>query len=546
MWTAARAALADDAARRSASRCRSRRARPRAGNWYDAEYVVLWNGIEVDRFAVGEPDAVAAAGRVVHRPARAAQGSRGAARRVGGHRPRRRAVGRRRRPADRRAARRARRRTSSGSARSPTPSATRGCAARPCSARRRCAASRSASCCSRRWPRARRSSRRRSRATATSRAPTATRCSCRPATSARCATRCGACSTTPRCATGSSRPGRERAERVLDGAPRRALPRALRARRSCRPRDRAIASRSTRLALDLAARVRDAVAPSLGDSGRAGRRRRRARAATSRWRSTRSPSRSSRQCCAEAGDIAFYSEDRGYVEFGRPRAILVVDPIDGTRPAAAGLESCCVSVAVLPPSRDATLGDVAFGVVHEIKPGQRFFAARGGRDAERADGRRCRSRCRRTSISRAVLDRRAARPSRAADDGRARGADRRLVDARRLLRPRLGDVQHDADRHRPARRVRRHRAARRGRVPRDSRPRSAAVGDGAVCTNFPYDVAAAALDRRGGGRRRDRRRRRRRSRPSRRSVPATATAWRCSPAPRRRCTTGCSTRSSGE
>ena len=63
--------------------------------------------------------------------------------------------------------------------------------------------------------------------------------------------------------------------------------------------------------------------------------------------------------CVDAGDIAFYSEDRGYVEIGRPRATLVVDPIDGTRPAAAGLESCCVSVAVLPPSLEATLGDVA-------------------------------------------------------------------------------------------------------------------------------------------------------------------------------------------
>jgi len=93
------------------------------------------------------------------------------------------------------------------------------------------------------------------------------------------------------------------------------------------------------------------------------------------------------QCCAEAGDIAFYSEDRGYVEFGRPRAILLIDPIDGTRPAAAGLESCCVSVAVLPASRAATLGDVQFGVVHEIKHDQRFFATRGeGAHAERADG----------------------------------------------------------------------------------------------------------------------------------------------------------------
>jgi myo-inositol-1(or 4)-monophosphatase len=34
-------------------------------------------------------------------------------------------------------------------------------------------------------------------------------------------------------------------------------------------------------------------------------------------------------------------------------------------------------VAVLPASRDATLGDVSFGVVHEIKTGFRFFATRG-------------------------------------------------------------------------------------------------------------------------------------------------------------------------
>src|SRR6185369_8270243 len=83
------------------------------------------------------------------------------------------------------------------------------------------------------------------------------------------------------------------------------------------------------------------------------------------------------QCCAAAGDIAFYSEDRGYVEIGRPRALLLIDPIDGTRPAAAGLESCCVSVAVVPPSADATLGDVRLGIVHEIKSGNCFIARRG-------------------------------------------------------------------------------------------------------------------------------------------------------------------------
>jgi myo-inositol-1(or 4)-monophosphatase len=142
----------------------------------------------------------------------------------------------------------------------------------------------------------------------------------------------------------------------------------------------------TRLALDLAAQVREAVAPSLGT-------------ASARTGVGVAPGGDvtmaideiaehvTETCCAEAGDVAFYSEDRGYVEFGRPRAILLVDPIDGTRPAAAGLESCCVSVAVLPPSRDATLGDVEFGVVHEIKLGQRFSAGRGeGARVERADG----------------------------------------------------------------------------------------------------------------------------------------------------------------
>ena len=50
-----------------------------------------------------------------------------------------------------------------------------------------------------------------------------------------------------------------------------------------------------------------------------------------------------------APELAFYSEDRGLVEpSGGAEHVLVVDPIDGTRPAMAGLESCCVSVAAAP------------------------------------------------------------------------------------------------------------------------------------------------------------------------------------------------------
>ena len=64
-----------------------------------------------------------------------------------------------------------------------------------------------------------------------------------------------------------------------------------------------------------------------------------------------------------APDVAFYSEDRGLVDAGRratPETVLVIDPIDGTRPAMAGLECCCVSVAAAPlGDGNPTMGDVS-------------------------------------------------------------------------------------------------------------------------------------------------------------------------------------------
>ena len=83
---------------------------------------------------------------------------------------------------------------------------------------------------------------------------------------------------------------------------------------------------------------------------------------------------------AHAPEVAFYSEDRGLVSpAGEPRWVLVVDPIDGTRPAMAGLESACVSVATAPlDDADPTLGDVEVGCIVEIKSGRAFLAQRGG------------------------------------------------------------------------------------------------------------------------------------------------------------------------
>jgi myo-inositol-1(or 4)-monophosphatase len=80
-----------------------------------------------------------------------------------------------------------------------------------------------------------------------------------------------------------------------------------------------------------------------------------------------------------APEISFYSEDRGLVSPVGDRAewVLVVDPIDGTRPALAGLESCCVSVAAARLDTDPTMGDVEVGCIIELKSGRGFVAQRG-------------------------------------------------------------------------------------------------------------------------------------------------------------------------
>jgi myo-inositol-1(or 4)-monophosphatase len=80
-----------------------------------------------------------------------------------------------------------------------------------------------------------------------------------------------------------------------------------------------------------------------------------------------------------APEVSFYSEDRGLVSPAGDRAewVLVVDPIDGTRPAMAGLESSCVSVAAAPLASEPTMADVSVGCVLELKSGEAFVAERG-------------------------------------------------------------------------------------------------------------------------------------------------------------------------
>jgi myo-inositol-1(or 4)-monophosphatase len=81
-----------------------------------------------------------------------------------------------------------------------------------------------------------------------------------------------------------------------------------------------------------------------------------------------------------AGRLAYYSEDRGLVVPGGDAAhVLIVDPIDGTRPAMAGLESACVAVAAAPLGEgEPAMRDLTAGCVVEIKTGDWFLARRGG------------------------------------------------------------------------------------------------------------------------------------------------------------------------
>ncbi|HZE05102.1 MAG TPA: inositol monophosphatase family protein [Solirubrobacteraceae bacterium] len=79
-----------------------------------------------------------------------------------------------------------------------------------------------------------------------------------------------------------------------------------------------------------------------------------------------------------APGVAWYSEDRGLVAAPGAEFVLVVDPIDGTRPALAGLESACVAVALAPlGDGDPRMRDVSDACVVEIKSGELFVASAG-------------------------------------------------------------------------------------------------------------------------------------------------------------------------
>jgi myo-inositol-1(or 4)-monophosphatase len=247
------------------------------------------------------------------------------------------------------------------------------------------------------------------------------------------------------------------------------------------------------LALDLASAVRAAVAPWLGTAAaraRVGR----ARGGDATFHIDEIAEATVESVLGAAGDVGFYSEDRGLVTYGRPRAFFVVDPVDGTRPAAAGLESCCVSVAVVPPSEDARLGDVGFGVVQELKTGDRFHARAGrGAVAETLAGAPIPIAPSPNTDLRALFWTAGLRGRPVVPvsivletlvDGSSMGGGYFDLGSATFNLTRLVTGQLDA-------------YVDVGRRVLDEVPQTEAaflaVGEGAVCTNFPYDVAAAAL-----------------------------------------------------
>jgi myo-inositol-1(or 4)-monophosphatase len=79
-----------------------------------------------------------------------------------------------------------------------------------------------------------------------------------------------------------------------------------------------------------------------------------------------------------APHLAWYSEDQGLISPPGADTVLIVDPIDGTRPAIAGFEAACVSVAAAPlGDGNPRMGDVTVGVIVEIKTGREYVAVRG-------------------------------------------------------------------------------------------------------------------------------------------------------------------------
>jgi myo-inositol-1(or 4)-monophosphatase len=130
-------------------------------------------------------------------------------------------------------------------------------------------------------------------------------------------------------------------------------------------------------ALRLARQIREEVGPLLGTSD-ARRRVGTAPGGDPTYAIDETAEEVVRRALGGLDDVAYFTEDQGWVVRGSPQVFYLIDPIDGTRPAAAGFENCVVSVAVAPYGREVTLEDVTYGCIVELSTGVSFEARKGG------------------------------------------------------------------------------------------------------------------------------------------------------------------------
>jgi myo-inositol-1(or 4)-monophosphatase len=69
------------------------------------------------------------------------------------------------------------------------------------------------------------------------------------------------------------------------------------------------------------------------------------------------------------------SEERGWVDYGDPGVLVMIDPIDGSLNAKRGLSPYAISIAV---ADGRTMADVAFAFVHDYGAEEEWTAWRGG------------------------------------------------------------------------------------------------------------------------------------------------------------------------
>src|SRR3954451_24886167 len=77
---------------------------------------------------------------------------------------------------------------------------------------------------------------------------------------------------------------------------------------------------------------------------------------------------------AAGGRFTAVSEERGWVDFGDPGVLVVIDPIDGSVNAKRGLPHHALSIAV---AEGGTMADVVFGFVQDFGPDEEWVAWRG-------------------------------------------------------------------------------------------------------------------------------------------------------------------------